>query len=460
VDYEEHMMLRGKLVDLAAVEEETTRFEWQTESLEVALQRAGLRKKGFMMPLALDAIDVTQDRLSLELAKEFQPDIQLTGVDLRSERSSKAWGGAYFRVISNQEEDMRCIQWFYVWITNRFYISLWQTILPLFFLGLFGTLIFSSLSFSDAILPIVLIGGIFFLLGLGSIFSALKFLMTGRFYFNTQQLFVIYGLIFWSLLGEIYFARGNQEVSFSGSLQLSWVSLIFISAGLIALVMWKWEPPSFTYATHDIDWAPFFIYLKREEDFWRLEKVRYDAFHYYTNTLYLEHLIRRRAIRDSRHVRFEILRFDHSFRTGPGFNNWITVIFGFLITIISVIVGFLTFSNPTSLNLEEFSIYGFVLFPLLLICGIILIYSRWPTPILPKHVDLADPIYHLTDHRLQIFWNLRGEAPALQIRSKCQDPFMDDEDFLSFRDDFGQILLYSVLPRLNQLEQEDFFKRL
>jgi hypothetical protein len=57
-----------------------------------------------------------------------------------------------------------------------------------------------------------------------------------------------------------------------------------------------------------------------------------------------------------------------------------------------------------------------------------------------------------------MFWNLRGEEPALKVRSKMQDPFMEDEDFGTFRDDLEQIVFYSLLPRIHQLEQKEFFK--
>ncbi|MHA1331724.1 MAG: hypothetical protein ACTSR2_11660, partial [Candidatus Hodarchaeales archaeon] len=73
------------------------------------------------------------------------------------------------------------------------------------------------------------------------------------------------------------------------------------------------------------------------------------------------------------------------------------------------------------------------------------------------------PIYHLTENRVKIFWNLRGEEPALKVRSKLQDPFMEDEFFTTFRDDLEQIVLYSLLPKITELEkfqQQKFFERL
>ncbi|MFX0208924.1 MAG: hypothetical protein ACFFDT_23270, partial [Candidatus Hodarchaeota archaeon] len=108
--------LQGKLVDLREAVVETVEEKWQTESLKKQIEKAGLRRKGFMMPL--DAVDVTER--DFHLVKQFMPEIQLSGIELRSERKSKAWGGSYFRVLeSTEEDDLRCIQWIYIWTKQR-----------------------------------------------------------------------------------------------------------------------------------------------------------------------------------------------------------------------------------------------------------------------------------------------------------------------------------------------------
>jgi hypothetical protein len=98
--------------------------------------------------------------------------------------------------------------------------------------------------------------------------------------------------------------------------------------------------------------------------------------------------------------------------------------------------------------------------PVLLFLGAYLSFSKWPSNVVNKKIDLADPQFHLTDDRLKIFWNLRGEEPALKVRSKLQDPFMDDDDFKTFRDDLEQIVFYTLLPKLAEIQQQLFFTKL
>ncbi len=476
--------MRGKLIDLMTAEEETVKEEWQTKSLENHIQEAGLRKRGFTMPLASDLTDITKEPRAIELVKDFVPDVELSGWELRAERKSKAWGGVYFRVLEQSkegEEDKAVIQWIYVWTKQRFFISLWITVLPLFLLAIIGTLIFSFLSLGPAAISVALIGGILFLLGVSQLFTAIKGMIKGAFYFSNQQLFLLFGAMFWLLLAEIYFSKGSQAeeildeakvfhqlpghevidpiIADELTLSLSWVAVIFFFAGIIALILWKWEPPSFTHATHDMDWAPLFIYLQKEENKWKLDKVRYDAFHYYTGCLTRNELLQKRAIgANLKRIRFEIPNFWHSFQIRSGFSDWFSVLFGFLIFLISVLVGIISFIASSPDTLLGSDIVRFVVFPILLFIGVYLIFSKWPTKVFDtKKIDLSDEKYHLTENRLRIFWNLRGQEPALKVRSKLQDPFIEDEDFSTFRDDLEQIVFYSLLPRLMELEQKEFF---
>jgi hypothetical protein len=458
--YIANVALQGRIIDLKTAEEETVEEKWQTKSLENHIKKAGLRKRGYMMPLATDVKDVTSEPESIELVREFMPDIELSGWELRAERHSKSWGGSYFRVLESTEEDedIKCIQWIYVWTKQRFFISLWITVLPLFLLALTGSLIYTFLSFQSAMLSVALIGGIFFILGAKQLYSAIKGLTKGGFYFSNQQLFMIFGALFWLLLLEIYVSKGSQgteiydraeafhelpvgqdvinnisQATINRELSISWVAVIFFLAGIVALIFWKWEPPAFTHATHDMDWAPFFLYLqKKENKKWQLHKVRYDRFHYFAETNTRDELLRQRSISaDLKKVRFEIPNFWHSFKP----------------------ISFLP-DSPLNSN-----VFRFVVFPVLLFAGLYLVFSNWPTKVVTtKKMDLADEKYHLTENRLRMFWNLRGEEPALKVRSKMQDPFIEDEDFGTFRDDLEQIVLYSLLPRVLELEQKEFFK--
>ena len=203
---QQNILLQGQLVELKTaqeeIEKETVKI-WQTDSLKQHINKAGLRKKGYMMPL-VDAEDVTTKEH--HLVKEFMPEVKLTGLELRSERKSKAWGGSYFRILKDTEnEDNRVIQWIYVWTKQRFFISFWVTVLPLFLLGVVGTLIYSYiLDWKQAILSVALIGTIYLLLGLSALKDAIKGLTKGKYYFSNGQLFLVFGAVFWMLLVEMY----------------------------------------------------------------------------------------------------------------------------------------------------------------------------------------------------------------------------------------------------------------
>jgi hypothetical protein len=131
-----------------------------------------------------------------------------------------------------------------------------------------------------------------------------------------------------------------------------------------------------------------------------------------------------------------------------------------LVLVISLLLAVISFTSSSDRALLTHEIIRFVLIPILLFIGVYLIFSRWPTDVVSEKINLSDSIYYLTENRLRIFWNLRGEEPALKVRSKLQDPFMDDEDFGTFRDDLEQIVFYNLLPKVRELEQKEFFKLL
>jgi hypothetical protein len=478
----QEILLQGKLVDLKGAEEETQEVTWQTESLKKQINKVGIRSKGLTMPL--DGNDVTRE--SIDLVKEFLPDIRLSGLELRSERNSKAWGGAYVRVVEEHNNpNRRCIQNVYVWTKQRFFISFWVTVLPLFILGTMGTLIYSYLTFNSAVVSIILIGAIFFALGAFQLSKALRGLTKGAFNFSNQHLYVIYGLVMWSLLIEMYMTKQNEDIDAGArawhfddtvgdlvntfvvlekKLTFSYVGAIFIIAGVFALYFWWREPPSFTHATHEMDWAPFFVYLIKKGSTWELEKVKYDSFHYYAGTKTKEELKKGKAIsRDGKNARFTIPNFWHSFEPKVARAPWLTVALGLFIFVITAVLAFISFTGRFDLVLIESTSVRFVLIPLLLFFGAYLAFSKWPTHMVDKDTDFSDPVYHITEKKLHIFWNLKGDEPAFKVRSKFQDPFMDDDHFDNFRDDLEQMMLFSVLPKMRELEQElqeSFFKRL
>jgi hypothetical protein len=352
-------------------------------------------------------------------------------------------------------------------------------VLPLFLLGVVGTLIYSYLEFKQAILSVALIGTIYLMLGLSALKDAIKGLTKGKYYFSNGQLFLIFGTVFWALLVEMYLREKQfiknieeyigaielsegffEDILLSGhDLSLSWVSLLFFIAAAIALVLLKIELPSFTHATHDMDWAPLFIYIKKKGEEWKLNKIRYDAFHYFAETRSFASLKSNKSLSKSKRPKLEIPNFWHSFQLKTGVNNWLFVLFGFLTLIIAILLAIIAFILYPE-DIPAADLLRFVFVPVLLFLGAYLSFSKWPSDVVSKKLDLTDTKYHLTDDRLRIFWNLRGEEPALKVRSKLQDPFMDDDDFTTFRDDLEQIVFYTLLPKLTEIQQQLLFEKL
>ena len=475
----QEILLQGKLVDLKNAEEETQEVTWQTESLKKQINKVGIRSKGLTMPL--DGKNVTKE--SIDLVKEFLPDIRLSGLELRSERNSKAWGGSYIRVVEERNNPARrCIQHVYVWTKQRFFVSFWVTVLPLFILGMIGTLIYSYLTFESAVISIILIGAIFFSLGAIQLTKALRGLTKGAFNFSNQHLFVLYGLVMWGLLLEMFITKQSEEIDVGArawhfeesvgelvntfvvlnkKLSFSYVGAIFIVAGIVALYFWVREPPSFTHATHEMDWAPFFIYIRKKGSDWELEKVKYDSFHYHAGTKTKKELKREKALKDGKRPRFTIPNFWHSFEPKVSRAPWLVVTFGLSIFVLAAVLAYFSFTREVG-PIANTSV-RFVIIPLLLFFGAYLAFSKWPTSMVDKSTDFSDPVYHITNKKLHIFWNLKGDEPAFKVRSKFQDPFMDDDHFDTFRDDLEQMMLFSVLPKIRELEQElqeSFFRRL
>ena len=92
------------------------------------------------------------------------------------------------------------------------YINRESHYFPLFILGIMGTLIYSYLNFNSAVASIILIGAIFFALGAFQLSKALRGLTKGAFNFSNQHLYVLYGLVMWSLLIEMYMTKRSDQI--------------------------------------------------------------------------------------------------------------------------------------------------------------------------------------------------------------------------------------------------------
>ena len=454
------------------VEKTAEEIKWQTESLRDTILSIGQRYTKFRVPLQ-DAKDITKEEA--HLAKEFLPHVDLVGLELHSERRSRAWGGFYFRVLADANDQKRCIQYMYIWTLQKWFVSFWYSVLPPFILGILATFIFSFLAFRQALVSITIIGAIFFLTGIWN--SASTLFRQKKFYYTNAMLFILYGVIFWFLAAEMYIFKPKvefepippedlvpgdipidpHEVRFSvqrRELRFSIIGVLFILIAVISLLILLFQPKG-TAASHTMDYAPLYVYLRKSDNGWTLDGIRYDAFHYFCDTAGSEFLEKNHYVTKDGRPRLAIDNNWHSFKLDNGKNiYWASI--GLLGFIFSLVLWFYSlFIAPDGTFFGQ-RVVRFVYFPLIAFAFAYAFFSKAPYPIINRNkITFNDPIYHLTYDKILIFWNLASEEPALKIRQKLQNPFMLDPDYwTTFRDDLEELIWFNVFPRLEKLEQK------
>ncbi|MFX1514561.1 MAG: hypothetical protein ACFFCQ_18505, partial [Promethearchaeota archaeon] len=127
-------------------------FEWPTTNLVKAIKKIELKTINFNdppeVPLAENAYNVTKDPSAINLASKFRPDIDLRGLELRSEKNSRRWGGILYRVISDdpnvEQSKNACIQYIHTWTEQGIFLSRWYHIFAPIMLALIGIWIYSK----------------------------------------------------------------------------------------------------------------------------------------------------------------------------------------------------------------------------------------------------------------------------------------------------------------------------
>lgn len=476
-------LFRGKMVELPTAKEKTAQIRFQTESLKQEIEKIGIREKGYMLPL-MDAVDVTKEEY--KLAQTFSPKLTFLGLESRSELRS-ANIESYFRIIKDNEyEENRVIQWIYGWPKPRLSISFWVTVLPLFFLGLLSLLIFNYLSFESAAISVAIISVIFIRIGLSQLKIARQSKKGFASYYSNRQFFSGFGITFDFLLAEIYFSKGTSQnlTIFEGAkswhpiiyeslpeftIRLSWISTLFFSVAALSLILWLIGPP-LGMKNYDIDWAAIFIYIQKNEDtnIWEMKKIRYSSVDYSSGKMTVEELKKSRALIQNR-PNLEISDFWQKLEPADKRMEWINFLFYLSLCIIGI--GIMVICLFLGSDMHTFdgilSGSGIILFlfgPILITIGGFAAIAKWPNEISDKihekmvNGNYAD--YHLSDERLILFWNINDPEASLRIRTKLQDPFLEDELFTTFGDDFEQILFHTILPEISKIQQENFFRNM
>lgn len=458
-----------KKVDVEVLEDADQVF--QKTSMAHAMNKIRTRERKYLLSLSECKDLTTEDH---QLVVQFQPKVRLLGPDLHTERRGEGWGGYYFRNLEHTSGDRRVLQYLYVWTAQKWFVSPWYAILPAFFLAILSTLVFTSLDFRSALISVLAVSGMFILTALWSLWGSgigTEFVQSRKLYFQNSMLLVGYAVAYLALLLEIFYVGENPDELFHPTLGLlgkditfSFMTYIFVVVGIVALFIWLFQPAG-TEASHVMDYAPVYVYLKKNGDDWELDKVRFDRFHYFCATHNADELRKKKAL-DGDRVRLAIDNNWHSFALSNGRERFYHLL-GIVLTLVGLVVFFGLYFGaseadwPIEFGLLDLNLLNYVYLPLFIFGALYLATTNWPKDLVNEDYlrkDLAEGkvhFYHLDDNKLRFLWNLRDKKAAFKIRLKLQKPFVGDEDFWDdFRDNLEELLYFTVIPAIQELRKK------
>jgi uncharacterized protein (DUF362 family) len=409
---------------------------WPSEELKKHLLAIGTTPELTINP-PLTAIDITrsQPEKSSQLASEANPEILLQGLDLRSEKKAKSFGGMMYRVLENQNNPSeRCIQYLYTWMHQKRFWSGWYNIIVPFFLSGLGVIIFTQtgenswfwtyISIAITILFLLIAGGL-------TVLRTLKeWRQTGKisYIYRHQFSLIGYAVIFSGILFELP-PRWNGSTLISpidafkeyiGIIYIPVTSIIFLVIPIVVLIIII--QPFISLFTHKIDFAPVFVYLKKEGTDWKVTKVRYDKFHHDIATCEKWEL--KRYLIKKKRIKLAVPNTWHSMTTTRGFGKIISFLglLGFILCYIAL-AGLLYFYPEA---VEGMDLIAIIVALSLLCAYAFFALNQTKLQKSLSSLDLSGKGRILNPEKLAILWNLVREAPSLKIRQKFQDPFNPD----------------------------------
>jgi hypothetical protein len=441
---------------------------WPSKQLKAALTDIGTSKQlKYDIDLQEGAIDITTDEAVRLQIKDFCPDVKLIGFELQSERRGKGWGGTLARVTRNSTDDQRCLQYVHVWTRQRWFTSFYWNVLPPLFLAIWGVFVLSILSTED---DIVMAGSALFAVGLAFVVAGiiphLRDIMNrpeGHLLsFRSTTLLILFGILEWLMIFEVWL-RNRQKVAgldvqeellegteiAEHSLIVPTTSVVLLLLGVGLLAIWFFQPSvKFLESAHAMDYAPVFVWIKRDGDAWIFDRACWDYFHYYSLVHDFADLKSKGCLKKDKRVRLQIANTWHSFSLGK--SSRIFPLLGLLLFIASLIVFLLLLASEEYAVSDQRTALTFIAIPLVMVIAAIL-FARTPFDLLKKQ-DLSRPENHFSNGKLQVLWNLREEHASFKIRTKMQDPFNQMEGFFHTFRDVPEDMIYEILERVEQLE--------
>ncbi|MHA2424916.1 MAG: hypothetical protein ACXAEF_09020 [Candidatus Thorarchaeota archaeon] len=256
--------------------------KWPSDALASAIERHDLKKpenKNIKMGL-VDCKNATDEALEVPSSypyqsqfERFAPEIYVAGLGLlRERRNEEKWGGVLVRAVQTMDETRRCLQYFYVYLRQNGVVSaFWNVFLPIA-LGLWGIFILEYLipsldlghliaAFPELLLTIPMIP---FLSAIRPHYD--EFLEGQQISFRSMTLLPVYFVL---MASSVYFPiMAYLLMALGGALGFYWI------------LEWRgWAGTS-----HNMDYVPVFVYLKRKGNVWLFDHALWDVWHYHTGS--------------------------------------------------------------------------------------------------------------------------------------------------------------------------------
>lgn len=434
-------------------------------------------------PSLTNAVVIDQEK-AFSLATQFQPEISLQGVHLKEEQESTAWGGMLYRVLANtndlKDANRAVIQYLYIWTKQPWFVSFWLNVVPLWILVFFSIYIntdivfynplaegstditaewtavtfLSVLMLDDRVFLIALISACFIILGVllilsrKSIYVHSLFLIFFGILFSLQLAeFVLQSLPPLSALLETTLNVDIWGLSPEASVQTQvlWIPFLLLLLSFVFLLIYIFQPPiPYLESRHQMDYAPVFVYLKKEEKKqpWTLDYILYDKDHYFIEGKSQSELKSSKLLKDDEKPMLVMNTSWHSMFASRIYwrlsnNFWLRSPFLKIINCIVFISIFLLLISPelsiTFVNIVQtrplIILKRFVL-PMTFFIFFLLITVFQPSNL--QEEELEHKSNYLTHEKLRIFWNLESkpffgpktDQAQLKIREKIQNPFV------------------------------------
>jgi tetratricopeptide (TPR) repeat protein len=430
--------------------------------------------------------DVTSE--SIDLIKSYAPDVKILGFQLKAERD-EVFAGVQYRAIRNEDDTQRCLQYIYVYTDQRGTVSLlWMVLIP-FLMGLWGLGLWQF--FSDEIqlmllaiqnnqyvnllppnlasVPLFLSGVVWTPIFLAGIFPHVMDyikIKNGRwFYARSTTILIPCGILSWL-------------IPFSNI-----VPFVLIILSIACLLYSGLEKFRFAKSSHDMDYAPVFVWIDKREseeietepvfddvqnpNHWKFSKACWDYYHYYGVISEADDMEKPWGsyLVGEKRIRLLMDNTWHSFFLGSQL-IWLNMASVVLFLVLLPLTVWLAVSgwfwNAYS---DSVWIFGTLCFLVVLMGRTA---ARYPFSLIQ---DLEDYLpsdrnnpekedffkqHSLNQLKLRILWNLTKKQARYCIISKMQNPFHPRSDFYdTFRDEPEYLLYdYGITSRLTKLEEE------